>query len=460
MNALSAYHRLPPFLRNCASNARGAYLQHLRYAGDTEGQVRAALRADYVTPGVVSNSQAFRLAEILHIAAREVPYYRTYWAGRRGTGNLTPWEELSRWPVVEKESVRECPEAFLRGGRPRAGLRVEHTSGSTGKPLKIWVSRETTRAWYSLFEARWRRWYGVSRKDRWALLGGQLVTPVSQTKPPFWVWNQPMRQLYLSSYHLAPQYLSYYLEALHRYQVKYLYGYTSSLNAVAQEALRRGWSPPRLAVAITNAEPVYPYQRDAIQRAFQCPVRETYGLSEMTAAASECESGRLHLWPEVGVVEVLDGGQTVEPGESGDLVCTGLLNHDMLLIRYRGGDRGVLSQTGVRCECGRTLPILESVDGRRDDLLLAGDGRMVGRMDPVFKSDLPVREAQIVQDTLSHVRVLIVPALGFGAEAERRIREAVAERLPGISIDVEIVQSLPRGANGKLRAVVNLVGVR
>ena len=34
----------------------------------------------------------------------------------------------------------------------------------------------------------------------------------------------------------------------------------------------------QMTVAITNAEPVYAYQREAIEQAFQCPVRETYGM--------------------------------------------------------------------------------------------------------------------------------------------------------------------------------------
>ena len=55
-----------------------------------------------------------------------------------------------------------------------------------------------------------------------------------------------------------------------------------------------------MTVAITNAEPVFDYQRWAIAEAFQCPVRETYGMAEIVAAASECTAGKLHLWPEVG----------------------------------------------------------------------------------------------------------------------------------------------------------------
>ena len=122
-------------------------------------------------------------------------------------------------------------------------------------------------------------------------------------------------------------------------------------------------------------------------------------MAEIVTAASECNHGRLHLWPEVGVVEVFENNEPVISGCPGDLVCTGLLNEDMPLIRYRVGDRGVLQAKPESCSCGRALPILASVEGRIDDVLYTIDGKQVGRLDPVFKDNLPVREAQIIQET-------------------------------------------------------------
>src|SRR5206468_239017 len=142
--------------------------------------------------------------------------------------------------------------------------------------------------------------------------------------------------------------------------------------------------------------------------AFGCQLCETYGMAEIVAAASECPSGGLHLWPEVGCLEVVKEGQSVRC-EAGDFICTGLLNSDMPLIRYRVGDRGILGNSKEFCPCGRTLPKLASVEGRSDDALYTSDGRRVGRLDPVFKMRLPLHEAQIIQETLNRVRVRYVP---------------------------------------------------
>jgi phenylacetate-CoA ligase len=331
----------------------------------------------------------------------------------------------------------------------------EHTSGTTGKPLRLWFSRDTVRQWYALFEARWRRAYGVSRHDRWANIGGQLVTPVRQQRPPFWVWNAALKQLYMSSYHLSAKLLPYYLEALIKYRITYLYGYTSSLCALAQEADRQGWRESQFKVALTNAEPLLKHQRQIIQNGLNCPVRETFGMSEIVANASECERGRMHLWPEVGIVEVLDGDRPAHGGTTGDMVCTGLLNSDMPLIRYRLGDRGCLPADESACPCGRSLPCLAFVEGRTDDVLLTSDGRRVGRLDPVFKADLPIYEAQIIQESLGQIRVRYVPAPGYTAQHSRSIIERLQQRIGSVNVILEPVPEIPRGPNGKFRAVVS-----
>src|ERR1041385_9327623 len=86
---------------------------------------------------------------------------------------------------------------------PRRMFR-EHTSGTTGTPVLIWRSRESLEQLYAIADDRTCGWENIPKGVRWARLGGQLVTPVRQRRPPFWVWNAAMRQLYLSSYHLAP----------------------------------------------------------------------------------------------------------------------------------------------------------------------------------------------------------------------------------------------------------------
>ena len=106
-------------------------------------------------------------------------------------------------------------------------------------------------------------------------------------------------------------------------------------------------------------------------------------------------------------------------------MATGLLNPDMPLVRYDVGDRGARAPSGAACACGRLLPRLLAIEGRSDDVVVTPEGRRVGRLDPVFKADLAIREAQIVQETRDRVRVLIVPAAGYGEDDARTVRQGL-----------------------------------
>lgn len=455
MNAalLRLYHHIPAPARTVAASLRGVQLRRWRYDLNTERLVEAALAREQWSEREWDAWREERLASLLERAATRVPFYRDQWRRRRQQGDRASSSYLENWPLLDKAAVRAQPRAFLADDVDPRRMFVEHTSGTTGTPLHLWWSRETVRAWYALFEARWRYWYGVSRHDRWGILGGQVVTPVTQRRPPFWVWNAALHQLYLSSYHLAPDLVPYYLDALTRYRVKYLYGYPSALQVLAHGALTLGLRVPDCTVIVVNAEPLSLHQRATIAQAFRCPVRETYGMSEIVAAAGECEAGHLHLWPEAGVTEVMHDDRLAAFGATGDLIGTGLVNVDMPLIRYRVGDRGALD-AGAHCACGRTLPMLAGVEGRTDDTLVTPDGRLVGRLDPVFKSGLAVQEAQVVQEGPDVIRIRYVPGLGFGPADERRMIDGIHERMGPVRVMLEPMARLPRGANGKVKAVV------
>jgi phenylacetate-CoA ligase len=177
-------------------------------------------------------------------------------------------------------------------------------------------------------------------------------------------------------------------------------------------------------------------------------------MAEFVVAASECEAGRLHLWPEAGVLEMQSADGRTGDTLAGELVCTGLLNPAMPLIRYRTGDRGSLAPAGQRCDCGRTLPIVETIDGRVDDMFYTVDGRRVGRIDPVFKTSLAVREAQVVQESLERIRVRFVPGPGFTGATGHLIAERIRQRLGSVQVVLEPLESIPRGAHGKFRGAI------
>jgi phenylacetate-CoA ligase len=455
-NLLQLYHQLPYPLRVVAATARGHYLGRWRYTAQTEALVEQILERDYWTAEQWQTWQEERLATMLHRAATQTPYYRQHWQERRRRGDRASWELLANWPIVTKEHLRKQARAFVADDCDIRHMFYEHTSGTTGKALDIWLSKETVRNWFAIFEARSRHWYGVSRRDRWAILGGQLVTPVEQQHPPFWVWNAALNQLYLSSYHLSARNIPAYLEAIARHDIVYILGYPSAVYRLAQGALEQKLEMPRLKVALSNAEPLYDHQRRAIGEAFQCPVRETYGMAEIVAAAGECPAGQLHGWPDVGIVEVLDdfSETAAPPGTVGRFITTGLLNADMPLVRYEVGDRGAVDTQAEDCSCGRLLPTWKQLDGGIRDVVVTADGRYISCLDIVFTAGT-IREAQIIQEDVEQFRVKYVPGVGYTAQDGEIMVQRLHQRVGPVNVVLEPVAEIPRMANGKFRVVVS-----
>lgn len=454
---LDLYHRMPFFARNWTASMRGYYLRSWRYGSDTEQLVEEALERDRWSIEKRNEYQEDRLSRILHRAATQVPYYREMWSTRRRKGDRTSWDYLENWPILPKETLRTNPVSFIADDCDPKKLYVDNTSGTTGTPLRLYLSRAMNHHWYALFEARWRRWYGLSRHENWAILGGQPVVATNTTKPPFWVWNSALKQLYLSANHVSALNAGAYLQALKNYEITHIVAYTSSITFLAQQLglLEAKLELPHLKAIVTNAEPVFEWQRATLETVFQCPVHETYGMGEMVTAASADIKGRLRLWPEPGYLEILgdNSDEQLEIGEIGRLIGTSLMNECMPLVRYSIGDRSGFSSEEVNAIDPIQHPILLPIQGRSSDMLITEDGRRVFWVNPIFYQ-LPIIEAQIQQDRVGEVIIRYVPAERFKPTMLVEIENRLMGKMGKISVSFEKMEKIPRGASGKFRPVI------
>jgi phenylacetate-CoA ligase len=196
--------------------------------------------------------------------------------------------------------------------------------------------------------------------------------------------------------------------------------------------------------------------RQSIETFFQCKCFDHYGQSEGVAMAMECASGRMHVIPDAGILEITrEDGTLCLPGEIGEIVATGLLNDAMPLIRYRLGDYAAWAQD-QECSCGAPGPILEALEGRVDDYLVTRDGRQIGRLSTAMKRSPTIHSAQIVQDRPGHAYLLVRPSNGYRMADASAVRDDILERIGVFDLDIVEVPEIPRTPQGKTSLVVRL----
>lgn len=405
--------------------------------------------------------QRIQIAALRRLTAHALahcPYYRDAWSHQGlGPQRLRSLDDFRAWPVIDREVVRQN-RLTMRAQAPRLRLYAKSTGGSSGVPLHFDLDAGSddwrTAAWH-----RGYGWAGAAPGTKQFYLWG---VPLGDR--PLWrrwkdaLYNRFHRRLVVSSFALRDGMVPQVLEQLNRYRPDVIVAYTNPLYFFARAMREAGQVPFAPRSLVVGAEKLHAFQRQLIEDVFRAPVFETYGSREVMLIGAECDRHEgLHLTAEVLLVEVLDAlGNPTPVGEEGDVVVTDLHNLGMPFIRYRNGDRAVAGW--AQCGCGRGLPLLRGVVGRRLDVLDTPDGRRLpGEFFPHLLKDYPeIRRFQVTQDRAERVRLQVVLAGGWRPGSLEAI-EAEARRALGplTQFEVEPVDDIPLTAAGKLQVVIN-----
>ena len=402
--------------------------------------------------------QLERLGSLLQRAERQVPYYRDLFAciGFKAA-EVTSIADLQRLPFLTKPIIRQHQEALK--AESAEGLARFNTGGSSGEPLIFFIGRE--RVSHDV-AAKWRatRWWGVDIGDPEIVVWGSPIELTAQDRVRK-LRDQLMRTQLLPAFAMSEAKLDDFVATIRDLRPAMLFGYPSSISLIARHAEKRGQSMNDLGikVAFVTSERLYDHQRDDISRVFGCPVANGYGGRDAGFIAHQCPRGGMHITAEDIIVEIVDkDGKVLPKGEAGEVVVTHLATGEYPFIRYRTGDVAVLSDKS--CPCGRGLPLLEEIQGRTTDFVVAADGTMMHGLAVIYPiRDIPgIASFKVVQETRERVVVQIVPGEGCGNDVENLIATGIKARL-GQTVEVQVrrVDDIPREKSGKYRYVQSLV---
>ncbi|MBE6032268.1 MAG: phenylacetate--CoA ligase family protein [Clostridiales bacterium] len=409
-------------------------------------------------PAHMETLQREKLGELLLYCVHQVPAYKDL-QHLIPEIQADPFEAIKKFPILRKREFQENSMNWLADGKDPGELIPNKTGGSTGEPVTFYMDRHAVEYYEA---ARWRglSWWGITPGSPSIMLWGNPRETGKVQEKKYQLKERFLKNRILFSAHdLDPEKAGDLARAIQKFKPEYLYGYASALYTMAQLLQEKGLRLRcGIKAVVSTAETLQEEWIPVIESSFCAPVVNEYGARDAGIIAYQCPDGGMHISAENVYVEVVDleTGEPVPPGTRGALVVTDLNNFSMPRLRWRLGDLGAIATD--RCVCGRALPLLESLDGREDSVLIRTDGAFVhGSTFGIASRDLStVRQFQVVQKSPEEVVIKLVQV---GTEEEKRADQVsfashTEKKMPGTRVRIEVMDEIPPSASGKFRRVI------
>lgn len=284
-----------------------------------------------------------------------------------GPNDIKSLKDIEKIPLLTKQDLREYYPFGLVCTEMDDIVEVHASSGTTGKPVVGPYTQNDVDLWAevmarSLFANGLRKndrlqnsygyglFTGAHGFEKGAQKIGAMVITISSGNTKRQI--QVMKDFETTAIAATPSYSMY----------------------MAEVAEDMGFDPKedfKLKLGTFGAEAWSEEMRSNVENRWDIHAAEHYGLTEIIGpgVVSECEHKKLHVNSDHFLAEIIDPktGETLEPGEEGELVFTTLTKEAFPALRFRTKDLATLYEE--KCECGRTLPIQSRIKGRSDDML-------------------------------------------------------------------------------------------
>ncbi|OQX00360.1 MAG: hypothetical protein BWK80_62000 [Desulfobacteraceae bacterium IS3] len=397
----------------------------------------------------------FRLfKKILSFAYEHIPFYKKKYddAGVHPDHIRRP-DDMDKIPILTKQEIREKGKTIYN--KHYSGLKFRRsTSGSTGSPMTFCKDALSMAVMDAILYRNYS-WLGIDIGFRQARFWGHPLSRTGGFKTK--MADCLLNRVRLSAFHLEEKNYRLYLEKIERFKTQYIYGYAQSVFQFAHYFYHknRDLSYLNLKGIILTGEMIYPGQIEVIKKVFGCEVAEEYGCTELGVIAFRCRGGNMHLMENLLVESVYDPSDKTH----GNIIVSELYGQLFPFIRYQIGDRGSISYR--KCSCGRNLPILDNIAGRKDSFIRCPDGKLA---DPCVLSyildEMPeeygsISQYRIIQEKIDSLTVCLV-AHGNKEKIteynQKEFRKVLAEDM---KTDVCFFPLLPKNNSGKLACFVS-----
>ena len=294
-------------------------------------------------------------------------------------------EDFEKLPFSEKDDLRDAYPLGLAAVPLEDIVRIHSSSGTTGLPCIIPYTKKDVEDWAELF----RRCYEIA---------GITKDDVIHITPGYGLWTAGIgfqlgaEKLGAMAVPMGPGNTDKQIRFMEDMKSTVLCATSSYALLLAEEIEKRGVKDKIcLKKGVIGSERWGPKMRARIANELGVELYDIYGLTEVygpgIAINCEYETG-MHYFDDFLYFEVIDPKtmQVLPDGELGELVITTLQKEGAPLIRYRTHDLTRIIPDDVPCPCGRTLPRIDVILGRTDDMVkVKGVNIFPGQVEDVLK---------------------------------------------------------------------------
>lgn len=405
------------------------------------------------------------LKKLISHCHKNVPYYKKLWDEINFSSyDIKTEEDIIKLPIISKETLRTNYNTFLSETNPN--YEVWRSSGSTGNPFPFCLDKKTIQ--YNTFAAltRGKRWWGIKNGEPEGMIWsgvsdvtGTISGRLDALKRRF-SWGLKNIKL-IDVYDLDQATILKGYMMFKKHQPVLLRAISSGLYRFCSGLVELGLDGKKLGIkgAIYTGEGFPDTQRNFVENVLGCPTICEYGCTELGVIGFECPQGNIHLSHENFILEFLKNGLPALPGETAELVVTNLHNYTSPLIRYAIGDFVVPSTS--TCNCGRTLPIIEKVQGRIHDSIITPDGTTIHGLffTHLFDKIDQVHQFRVIQENLTNLKIELVSPEKLNKILLDDLKNNVKKKFKKeVVINIYQVPSISVSARGKTPWIISKIG--
>jgi len=401
----------------------------------------------------IREKQLSHFDALLSHACQTVPFYReNYQSLFHQHGN-----NIHAYPVLTRDIIQATKDNLVSEKIPdtHGGQYPQYTSGSTGKAVRI-IATDFTRLFYDAIMLREHNWHqrDLMKKlfsIRWEKRGIGEFPGILQNS-----WGPPVSQYKntdASVFMNVACSTENQIDAILYHKPEYILSYPSQFAALAEYCLDHHILFPFVEEIRSTGESFSDGYKHVINQAWpHVKITDVYSSVELGIIAQQCsEKGNYHVNAEGVLVEIVDQGR---------VLVTSLMNYATPLIRYEIGD---YAEWGNPCECGRGLPVIRKIFGRKRNRLVFPNGESrfpyLGEREDMHRVTTAIRKFQIVQHTKSEIEIKVVVRESISSAVVREVIELMQKNLGyPFNINVTFHDDLPVGPTGKFEEFVSCVG--